>query len=71
MNRQVRVDQFQNSGTITRVIGRSGHIVSTEKIMTTSFDGTFYTHETPDTEFEYMNDANFNPPESRNRPAHF
>ena len=51
MNRQVRIDQFPNAGTVTRVIGRSGHIISTEKIMTTSFDGMFYTHEDLDDEF--------------------
>ena len=71
MNRQVRIDQFGNAGTVTRVIGRSGHIISTEKIMTTSFDGMFYTHEDLDDEFEYPNAANFNHGLPRNRPAHF
>ena len=71
MNRQVRVDNFQSTGEVTRVIGRSGHIISTEKLIQTNFDGIFYSHEDVDSDFDYTDDANPEEVGPRNRPAHF
>ena len=66
MNSQVRIDSFPSTGEITEVTGRSGHLISTEKIISTDFEGIFYTHEEID-EFEYDGDPEV---QARNRPAH-
>ena len=58
MNQQVRVDSFPNTGEITQVTGRSGHLISTEKIIATDFLGIFYTHEEVDSDFEYEGEMN-------------
>ena len=68
MNRQVRVDSFPSGSEVTQVTGRSGHLISTEKIMSKAYDGILYTHEKVDSDFDYDNEVN--PGGPRNRPAH-
>ena len=68
--KQVRVDQFPSEGSVTRVLGRSGHVISTEKIITAKFDASAFIHEENDPVFDYDDLANFDPPVARNRRAH-